>query len=164
MKWQVHLRANLIRARLQQIRATRCFTWNHLYGLGPDKTIHRERTSCLVRRKKIGLPVLLSIIYYAVSSDRSLPAAISNIRTNYTARTDARTRSEPVPAWCRCYDGTHFFLCIGYFRFHNTSDRFDTKRARNARPMCHLGGWNECETRRIPVNFIRAIVANKIPK
>jgi len=47
-------------------------------------------------------------------------------------REDARTRSEPVPAWCRCNDdGTHFFLCIGYFRFHDTSDRFDTKRARN---------------------------------
>lgn len=49
---------------------------------------------------------------------------------------DARTRSEPVPAWCRCNDGTHFFLCIGYFRFHDTSDRFDTKRAQNVRAGC----------------------------
>lgn len=63
----------------------------------------------------------------------------------YTARSDARTRSEPVPAWCRCNDGTHFFLCIGYFRFHDTSDRFDTKRAWNARPMCHPGGRDGCQ-------------------
>lgn len=124
--------------------------------------IGNERVGLFAERKSaFQFFYLLSI---TVSSDRSLPAAISNIRTNYTARTDARTRSEPVPAWCRCNDGTHFFLCIGYFRFHNTSHRFDTKRARNARSMCHLDGRNGCEIRRIPVNFIQAIVANKIPK
>lgn len=131
-------------------------------GLAQIKPLIENDRVVSARSKRIDLPVFLSIFYYDVSSDRSLPAAISNIRTNYTARTDARTRSEPVSVWCRCYDGTHFFLCIGYFRFHDTSDRFDTKRARNARPMCHLGGWNE--TRRTHVNFIRAIVANKIPR
>lgn len=106
--------------------------------------------SCRVRRKRISLPVFLSIIYYYRVKRSVFTGGDFEYTDEYTARPNARTRSEPVSAWCRCNDdGTHFFLCIGYFRFHDTSDRFDTKRARNARPMCHPSGRDGRRTRGI---------------
>lgn len=54
-----------------------------------------------------------SIIYRPCRVDRSLLAAISNIRTNIPrGPMPVRTRSEPVPGWCRCYDdGTRISFC-----------------------------------------------------
>lgn len=95
-----------------------------------------ERMISRVRRKRISLPVFLSIIYYR--GQAIFTGGGFECTDEYR---ETRTRSEPVPAWCRCNDdGTHFFLCIGYFRFHDTSDRFDTKRMRNARLMCRPSG------------------------
>lgn len=42
--------------------ATKCFTWNHFCGLGPDKTTHRERSSCFCSQKE-DRPSSFSIYY-----------------------------------------------------------------------------------------------------
>lgn len=76
-----------------------------------DRIIRHSLSS---RKGRIGLPVVSSITYRPRRADRSLPAAISNIRTNIyrAARCRSETRSEPVPGWCRCYDdGTRISFC-----------------------------------------------------
>jgi hypothetical protein len=138
-------------------------------GLGPqikpligsaEWTISRVAESA-ERESAFQFFCLLSIT--ALSSDRSLPAAISNIRMN-TPRglmPELVQNRFPPGVDATTLGRIHFFLCIGYFRFHDTSDRFDTKRARNARPMCRPDvGWDETErdrrgTRGIRVSFIR---------
>lgn len=45
MTWFAHVVSK------QQL-ATKCFTWNHFCGLGPDKTTHRERSSCFCSQKE----------------------------------------------------------------------------------------------------------------
>lgn len=116
-----------------------CFILNCPHVRSTDKTIDRVANESPLgeRNERKNQPSSFSVYYLLCRVKRSVfTGGDFEYTEEHNARPDATTRSEPVPAWCRCNDGTHFFLCIGYFRFHDTSDRFDTKRARNVHAGC----------------------------
>lgn len=177
----LHSRVNLIRASSANTRERRRdFTQNHLRTRSADKTTHRERrvndlTSRRVRRKRIGLPVFLSIIYYRLVKRSVFTGSDFEYTDEYTVRPDARTRSEPVPAWCRCNDvGTHSFLSVHRllsFSRHLRSLWHETSAecASDVPSRCGLGrdGTGQARDSRDSRKFystFRATVANEIPR